>query len=242
MPNLTASGASEHLLPASADSSPLSPSPSLSPLVTVDSTFRLYRRRYFVLFIFSSLALLNNVVCYTFASISHVAKAEYPTLSLSSLVTYFFLTYRPTHTSSRARTQFHTHTPTYSHSGFWEIGDSFALLPAPLQRLLFSLLTASAHPLPVLCLCLRSYVIFSFPSSLFIERFGLRSGVVLGAWLQALGCYLRWYDRGGPTMDSGWVCWLRIGQLVASLGQAFFVNPPPMMAAQWYPHTPTSTD
>ena len=173
MPNLSAAGASEHLLPppSSADSSPDdSPSPQSSPVITVSSTFRLYRRRYFVLFIFSSLAFLNNVICYTFASISHLAKAEYPTISLSSLVSFFFLT----------------------------------------------------------------YVLFSFPSSLFIERFGLRSGVVLGAWLQAIGSYLRWYDRGGPQMDTGVLCYLRLGQLIASLGQAFFVNPPPMMAAQWF--------
>ena len=78
------------------------------------------------------------------------------------------------------------------------------------------------------------YVVFSFPSSLFIERYGLRAGLILGAWLQALGCYLRWYDRGGPLLDTGWLCYLRLGQLVASLGQAFFVNPPPMMAAQWF--------
>ena len=172
MPNLSAAGASIHLLPPTSpsNSSPTTPSPLSSPLITVTSTFRLYRRRYFVLFIFSSLAFVNNVICYTFASISHLAKAEYPTISLSSLVTFFFLT----------------------------------------------------------------YVVFSFPSSLFIERFGLRSGVVLGAWLQAIGSYLRWYDRGGPLMDTGPVCYLRMGQLVASLGQAFFVNPPPMMAAQWF--------
>ena len=92
MPNLSAAGASTHLLPSSADSSPTSPSPAASPVITIDSTFRLYRRRYFVLVVFSSLAFLNNVVCYTFASISHIAKAEYPSISLSSLVTYFFLT------------------------------------------------------------------------------------------------------------------------------------------------------
>ena len=172
MPNLTSQGATEHLLisPPHASSASASPSsPSASPQLTIDSEFRLYKRRYFVLFLFSSLAFLNNVVCYTFASISHIAKPDYPNMSLSSLVSYFFIT----------------------------------------------------------------YTLFSFPSSLFINRFSLRSGVILGASLQALGTYLRYYDRSDPH-SGGWLCWLRVGQLVASLGQAFFVNPPPMMAAQWF--------
>ena len=172
MPNLTSQGATEHLLisPPHASTSAASPSsPSASPALTIDSEFKLYKRRYFVLFLFSSLAFLNNVVCYTFASISHIAKPDYPNMSLSSLVSYFFIT----------------------------------------------------------------YTLFSFPSSLFINRFSLRSGVILGASLQALGTYLRYYDRSDPN-DGGWLCWLRVGQLVASLGQAFFVNPPPMMAAQWF--------
>ena len=171
MPNLTSQGATEHLLisPPHAATCSSPSSPSASPQLTIDSEFRLYKRRYFVLFLFSSLAFLNNVVCYTFASISHIAKPDYPNLSLSSLVSYFFIT----------------------------------------------------------------YTLFSFPSSLFINRFSLRSGVILGASLQALGTYLRYYDRSDPH-SGGWLCWLRVGQLVASLGQAFFVNPPPMMAAQWF--------
>ena len=175
MTTVASAGSSEHLQltlspPSELSPQPRSASPLPSPVVTVDSSFRLYRRRYFVLFVFSSLAFLNNVVCYSFASISAIAHAEYPSISLSSLVSLFFLT----------------------------------------------------------------YAVFSIPSSLFIERFGLRSGVVLGAWLQAIGCYLRWADRGGPVYDSGLICWLRVGQLTASLGQAFFVNPPAMMAAQWF--------
>ena len=173
MPNLTSHGATEHLLispPPHASLSAASPlSPSASPQLTINSDFKLYKRRYFVLFLFSSLAFLNNVVCYTFASISHIAKPQYPNMSLSSLVSYFFIT----------------------------------------------------------------YTLFSFPSSLFINRFSLRSGIILGASLQALGTYLRYYDRSDPN-PGGWWCWLRVGQLVASLGQAFFVNPPPTMAATWF--------
>ena len=59
-----------------------------------------------------------------------------------------------------------------------------------------------------------TYTLFSFPSSLFINRFSLRSGVILGASLQALGTYLRYYDRSDPD-SGGWLCWLRVGQIIA---------------------------
>jgi MFS family permease len=77
-----------------------------------------------------------------------------------------------------------------------------------------------------------TFVIFSFPSSWFIERFGLRAGVVLGAWFQAIGTALR--CLGGSAFPQFELRAVVIGQAVASLGQAFFVNPPPQLAAAWF--------
>lgn len=147
--------------------------PSLSSPST-SATYKLYKRRWFVLILFSSLAMLNNVVCYSFASINQFAMQEYPAIgqSLSHLITYFFIT----------------------------------------------------------------YVIFSIPSAWIIDKFGLRTGLVIGSWLQCIGCLMRWYDTpsGEPDEVDGIVCWLKAGQLIASLGQAFFVNPPPLMASMWF--------
>lgn len=89
-----------------------------------------------------------------------------------------------------------------------------------------------------------SYCIFSFPSSWFIERYGLKAGVLTGAWLQAVGCFVR--VLATPTVvdptdgtsredhEHGSLWMLLAGQAIASLGQAFFVNPPPLLAAIWF--------
>src|SRR4051812_20503574 len=62
--------------------------------------FKLYLHRWLVLFIFSGLAFLNNLICYTFASIHHLARDYYTdpinpsaTPHLADLVSAFFITY-----------------------------------------------------------------------------------------------------------------------------------------------------
>ena len=89
-----------------------------------------------------------------------------------------------------------------------------------------------------------SYCIFSFPTSWFIERYGLKAGVLSGAWLQVVGCFVR--VLATPTVvdptdgtsredhEHGSLWLLLAGQVIASLGQAFFVNPPPLLAAIWF--------
>lgn len=85
-----------------------------------------------------------------------------------------------------------------------------------------------------------TYCISSFPASWFVERYGLRAGVLVGAWLQAIGCAIRVIATpvvGHPVDDEaahGNLSLLMFGQVVASLGQAFWVNPPPLLAAVWF--------
>jgi len=90
-----------------------------------------------------------------------------------------------------------------------------------------------------------TYCIFSFPSSWFVERWGLKAGVLVGAWLQVTGCFIRVLATplihaqvdGEPPIDDqphGDLWLLLIGQVIASLGQGFFVNPPPLLAAVWF--------
>eukprot|EP00744_Colponema_vietnamica_P012808 GILI01017965.1.p1 GENE.GILI01017965.1~~GILI01017965.1.p1 ORF type:complete len:482 (+),score=98.89 GILI01017965.1:198-1448(+) len=63
-----------------------------------------------------------------------------------------------------------------------------------------------------------------------VETKGLRFGVVLGAFLQSLGCWIRYCaDFNGMGFNL-----VIAGQLVASLGQPFFVNCPPLVASQWF--------
>jgi FLVCR family MFS transporter 7 len=69
-----------------------------------------------------------------------------------------------------------------------------------------------------------TYVIFSFPSSWIIEKYGLRFGVLLGALVQALGCGIRAIPDGFFNTELH-IPMVFAGQIVASLGQSFFVNP-----------------
>ena len=85
-----------------------------------------------------------------------------------------------------------------------------------------------------------TYCVSSFPASWFVERYGLRAGVMVGAWLQAIGCAIRVFATpvvGHPVDDEaahGNLTLLMFGQVVASLAQAFFVNTPPLLAAVWF--------
>jgi hypothetical protein len=55
-------------------------------------------------------------------------------------------------------------------------------------------------------------------------------GVVVGAWLQAIGCLFRCLQFKGDAITP--TVMAVIGQIIASLGQAFFVNPPPQVCAR----------
>mmetsp|Transcript_14955 Transcript_14955/g.20958 ORF Transcript_14955/g.20958 Transcript_14955/m.20958 type:complete len:462 (-) Transcript_14955:39-1424(-) len=77
-----------------------------------------------------------------------------------------------------------------------------------------------------------AYIIFSFPSSRFIDKYGLRAGILVGAWLQVVGNSIRCLGHR-VISDAEFPCVLA-GQLVASLAQPFFVNPPSLIAATWF--------
>ena len=81
------------------------------------------------------------------------------------------------------------------------------------------------------------YVLFSFPASWIVRKKGLRFGVVVGGWLQGLGCLIRvaaslpFWDSADPGVH--YRCAL-VGQTLAAFAQPFFVNPPGMLAAAWF--------
>lgn len=93
-----------------------------------------------------------------------------------------------------------------------------------------------------------SYIVLSFPCSWFIERYGFKAGVMCGAWLQAIGCFVRMLatptilinqanDESTPSelfSPHGNLSLLLTGQVIISLGQSFFINPAPLLAATWF--------
>eukprot|EP00743_Colponemidia_sp_Colp-15_P009406 GILK01010284.1.p1 GENE.GILK01010284.1~~GILK01010284.1.p1 ORF type:complete len:513 (+),score=67.72 GILK01010284.1:60-1598(+) len=81
-----------------------------------------------------------------------------------------------------------------------------------------------------------TYVLFSFPATWLVDKFGLRFAVVTGAALQALGVGIRCCADFAESVHEEW--WIiMIGQIVVSLAQPFFVNPPPLLAINWFGDT-----
>ena len=79
-----------------------------------------------------------------------------------------------------------------------------------------------------------SYVLIAFPAARFVESSGLRNGIVLGIWLQAFCSCIRCLDLQGAAIDLSGTVMIVFGQIIASLGQAFFVIPPPQLASVWF--------
>eukprot|EP00823_Brevimastigomonas_motovehiculus_P003589 TRINITY_DN2215_c0_g1_i1.p1 TRINITY_DN2215_c0_g1~~TRINITY_DN2215_c0_g1_i1.p1 ORF type:complete len:627 (-),score=166.04 TRINITY_DN2215_c0_g1_i1:326-2206(-) len=132
-------------------------------------TIVLFPSRWFALFNFSMLAIMNNVVCFSLAPVVDQAEKFYDSfMDLSYLIDLFFLT----------------------------------------------------------------YVLASFPSSRYLQKHGLRAGLVLGCLFQSTGAVLRCLTLSGVEGSS--FLMVMIGQAVASLGQAFVVNSPPMVAADFF--------
>ncbi|KAG6618626.1 Major Facilitator Superfamily [Phytophthora cinnamomi] len=78
-----------------------------------------------------------------------------------------------------------------------------------------------------------SYIPCSFIGSWVMDQRGLRYGVLLGGFLQALGATLRYVACFlGPE---GEVNVTLLGQVLASLAMPFMVNSPPLLSANWFP-------
>jgi FLVCR family MFS transporter 7 len=78
-----------------------------------------------------------------------------------------------------------------------------------------------------------TYIPCSFLGSWIMDRKGLRYGVLLGGFLQALGASLRFVACYlGPD---GEVYVTLLGQILASLAMPFMVNSPPLLSANWFP-------
>eukprot|EP00808_Paulinella_micropora_P022713 g18127.t1 len=80
-----------------------------------------------------------------------------------------------------------------------------------------------------------SNIAVMLPTSWVFQSRGLRSGLLLGAWLQALGAALRaWFELLHTSPKAEYESAL-MGHVLASLAQGFFVNPPAAIASRWFP-------
>eukprot|EP00808_Paulinella_micropora_P019650 g35424.t1 len=83
-----------------------------------------------------------------------------------------------------------------------------------------------------------SYLVITIPTSLFIDRYGLRISVVAASWVQALGATCRFLGPFlCPNTPERWYMFAMLGQFLASLSQAVWNNPPALLAVIWFPNS-----
>ncbi|KAB0798369.1 hypothetical protein PPYR_09362 [Photinus pyralis] len=76
---------------------------------------------------------------------------------------------------------------------------------------------------------LLMYIIFLFPVSYILDKYGLRVGVIFGSVGTCLGA---WIKLASASPDRFWV--LLLGQSVAAVSQVFVLPTPPLLAATWF--------
>ena len=75
------------------------------------------------------------------------------------------------------------------------------------------------------------YIPLAFPFMWFLQRFGLRVSVVLGTWINAVGCGIQCFVPDGRQ----WIFLLHIGHiLIASVGPTV-MSSPPQLSSVWFP-------
>ncbi|KAJ1623572.1 major facilitator superfamily domain-containing protein [Pavlovales sp. CCMP2436] len=82
-----------------------------------------------------------------------------------------------------------------------------------------------------------TYAPLTLPATWVLAERGLRTGVLVGSALTALGCAV----RALSAQSGGGYATLMLGQTIASCGQPFLLNAPPVLAAQWFPPTERAT-
>ncbi|GMF34875.1 unnamed protein product [Phytophthora fragariaefolia] len=98
---------------------------------------------------------------------------------------------------------------------------------------LTSLFNAQVHSTELITVYFISYIPCSFVGSWIMDKKGLRYGVLLGGFLQALGASLRYFACAfGPTGEAYVTL---VGQILASIAMPFMVNSPAVLSANWFP-------
>eukprot|EP00922_Rhytidocystis_sp_ex-Travisia-forbesii_P017877 GHVS01026642.1.p1 GENE.GHVS01026642.1~~GHVS01026642.1.p1 ORF type:complete len:788 (+),score=80.79 GHVS01026642.1:266-2629(+) len=163
-----------------------------------------YSIRWSMLFMFSVLALLNNVICFTLSPVSHFSRGFFINATPDC---------RPTG-AANASSGISTDVP---------------------------LCTDRFHIYYLVQIFFFSYSLLSFISPSVCHSIGLRLAVVSAAWLQALGCILRWLpvqlylNHKEPRFDgSSMFLWTLIGQAISGVSQAFFVNTVSQFSCVWF--------
>lgn len=90
------------------------------------------------------------------------------------------------------------------------------------------------HSTELITVYFVSYIPCSFIGSWLMDKKGLRFGVLLGAFLQALGASLRYVASAIDASPDVEASLTLLGQVVASVAMPFMVNSPPVLSANWF--------
>ncbi|KAJ9444407.1 hypothetical protein DIPPA_05932 [Diplonema papillatum] len=77
------------------------------------------------------------------------------------------------------------------------------------------------------------YIPMSFIGSYVVDKFGLRTGIIVASVAQATGAWVRYSSRWGDPDTERFTMY--VGQTIASLGMCVFVNTPPRLSTAWFP-------
>jgi MFS family permease len=80
------------------------------------------------------------------------------------------------------------------------------------------------------------YLLMNFPASYILDRYGLRFGLIIGFFIQAVGICFRCFIN----QEFKWVIF---GQTLIALGQPFTYNAPAKLSSEWFQpkHRTTAT-
>ncbi|TMW59752.1 hypothetical protein Poli38472_004821 [Pythium oligandrum] len=90
------------------------------------------------------------------------------------------------------------------------------------------------HSTELITVYFVSYIPCSFFGSWLMDKKGLRYGVLLGGFLQALGAFVRYFATFSSSVAVEAYVTL-FGQVLASIAMPFMVNSPPVLSANWFP-------
>ncbi|GAB9471754.1 Major facilitator superfamily [Globisporangium polare] len=105
---------------------------------------------------------------------------------------------------------------------------------APIASIAESRWAQHIHSTELITVYFISYIPCSFIGSWLMDKKGLRYGVLLGGFLQALGAFMRYFATFSNDAATEAQVTL-LGQIVASVAMPFMVNSPPVLSANWFP-------
>ncbi|RLN38434.1 hypothetical protein BBJ28_00002066 [Nothophytophthora sp. Chile5] len=95
------------------------------------------------------------------------------------------------------------------------------------------------HSTELITVYFISYIPCSFIGSWIMDKKGLRYGVLLGGFLQALGASLRYFACLFSPATEAYLT--LFGQILASIAMPFMVNSPAVLSANWFPPSMRAT-